>query len=117
MGDYYSGYEVVGAYLCKPKSNPDTNPDALLIVAQYQRQAGTDYASQDTVMFYAYPFDSNTEEADLDNDFIGIGEEGVRVVTEIHTYAKPEQVIDTFSTGIYLSGSSSYELYELPFSG
>ncbi len=117
MGDYYSGYEVVGAYLCKPKSNPDTNPDALLIVAQYQRQAGTDYASQDTVMFYAYPFDSNTEDADLDNDFIGIGEEGVRVVTEIHTYAKPEQVIDTFSTGIYLSGSSSYELYELPFSG
>ena len=114
MGDYYSDYEVVGAYLCKPNSNPDTNPDALLIIAQYQRQAGTEFASQDTVMLYAYPFDSNTAEADLNNEFIGVGDEGVRVVTEIHTYARPGQVIDTFSTGIYLSGSSSYELLEIP---
>lgn len=117
MGDYYSDYELVGAYLCKPKANSDTNPDALLVIAQYQRQAGSEFASQDTVMLYAYPFDSNTQESDLENDFIGIGEEGVRVVTEIHTYATPEQVIDSFSTGIYLSGSTSYELYELPFSG
>ena len=114
MGDYYSDYEVVGAYLCKPNSNPDTNPDALLIIAQNQRQAGTEFASQDTVMLYAYPFDSNTAEADLNNEFIGVGDEGVRVVTEIHTYARPGQVIDTFSTGIYLSGSSSYELLEIP---
>ena len=114
MGDYYSDYEVVGAYLCKPNSNPDTNPDALLIIAQYQRQAGTEFASQDTVMLYAYPFDSNTAESDLDNEFISVGDEGVRVVTEIHTYAKPEQVIDPFATGIYLSGSSSYELLEIP---
>lgn len=117
MGDYYSDYELVAAYLCKPKSNPDTNPDALLVIAQYQRQAGSEFASQDTVMLYAYPFDSNTTEADLENEFIPSGEEGVRVRTEIHTYAKPEQVIDSFSTGIYLSGSTSYELYELPFSG
>ena len=68
-------------------------------------------------MLYAYPFDSNTTEADLENEFVSIGEDKVRVVTEIHTYAKPEQIVDTFSTGIYLSGSSAYELYELPFSG
>ncbi|MBR3183803.1 MAG: hypothetical protein IKI86_04170 [Firmicutes bacterium] len=117
MGTYYSDYELVGAYLCKPKVNPDTNPDALLVLAQYKRQAGTEYASQDTVMLYAYPFDSNTNEADLENEFVSIGEDKVRVVTEIHTYAKPEQIVDTFSTGIYLSGSSAYELYELPFSG
>ena len=117
MGTYYSDYELVGAYLCKPKVNPDTNPDALLILAQYKRQAGTEYASQDTVMLYAYPFDSNTNETDLENEFVSIGEDKVRVVTEIHTYAKPEQIVDTFSTGIYLSGSSAYELYELPFSG
>ena len=117
MGDYYSDYEVVGAYLCKPNSNPDTNPDALLVLAQYKRQAGTEFASQDTVMLYAYPFDSNTTEADLDNEFISSGEDGVRVRTEIHTYAKPEQLLDTFSTGIYLSGSTSYELLEIPFNG
>ncbi len=116
MGDYYSDYELVGAYLCKPKANSDTNPDALLVIAQYQRQAGSEFASQDTVMLYAYPFDSNTTEADLENEFISAGEDGVRVRTEIHTYARPEQVIDSFSTGIYLSGSTSYDLYELPFS-
>ena len=117
MGTYYSDYELVGAYLCKPKVNPDTNPDALLILAQYKRQADTDYASQDTVMLYAYPFDSNTTTADLENEFVSIGEDKVRVITEIHTYARPDQIIDTFSTGIYLSGSSAYDLYEMTFSG
>lgn len=117
MGNYYSDYELIGTYLCKPKVNPDTNPDALLVIAQYKRQADTDYASQDTVMLYAYPFDSNTTEADLENEFVSVGEQRVRVITEIHTYARPDQVMDTFQTGIYLSGSSAYDLYELPFSG
>ena len=117
MGTYYSDYELIGAYLCKPQNNPDTNPDALLVLAQYKRQADTEYASQDTVMLYAYPFDSNTTVADINNAFISSGEKGVRVVTEIHTYSTPQQAYDRFATGIYLTGSSAYDLYELSFNG
>ena len=114
---YYSNYRLVGAYLCKPDERPGYNPDALLLVATYDRQAGTEFAAQDTVILYAYPFDSRTEDGDIDNEFIPGGSEGVRVVSEIHTYAKPEQFIESFKTGRYLSGTAGYTLEEMVLEG
>ena len=113
-GSPYSGLTIDEAYLCKPNVNPDINPDALLVLGHYLVNAGTEYASQDTLIFYLYPFDSNTATEDLENEFVYSGEDEVRAVTEIHSYKSPESVREQFASGIYFSAGAAYTLTEIP---
>ena len=114
-GTHYSNYQLQGVYLCKPDERPGYNPDALLVVATYDRQAGTEFAAKDTVILYAYPFDSNIEDTDIDSEFISAGESDVRVITELHTYKTPEQFIESFKSGRYLSPTAGYTLEKIDF--
>ena len=114
-GIYYSNYSLYGVYLCKPDERPGYNPDALLVIGTYERQAGSPYAARDTVILYAYPFDSRTSDTDINNEFVPAGEDKVRVVTELHTYKTPEQFIESFVTGQYLSGTAGYTLDKIEF--
>ena len=114
-GIYYSNYQLYGAYLCKPDERPGYNPDALLVIGTYERQAGTEYASRDTVILYAYPFDSSISETDMDNEFVPLGKDGVRVITEVHSYKTPEQFLESFKTGRYLSATAGYILEKINY--
>ena len=113
----YGEFTFDGVYLCKPKHNEDTNPDALLILAHIVENPGREYEATHTFIFYSMPFDSLTVESDVENEDKYDVENGVLVRTEVFSYHTPDQVRDSFAAGIYFSATSAYELVELPWKG
>ncbi|MBO5994327.1 MAG: hypothetical protein J6Q41_02290 [Firmicutes bacterium] len=111
-GDY-SSFKVDGTYLAKPVTRPDLNPDALLILGHVDQDADTEYPSTHTAALYVLPFDCNVQVSDLDVINSYEAENGILVKVEYFNYHTPEQVLKSFSKGIYFAADTAYEMVQL----
>ena len=112
----YGDFIFDGVYLAKPNYNENANPDALIIMAHVNTYVYTDYSSCDTMVLYAYPFDSNTKAADIEKDKGYSDGEGMYVNVEFFEYNQPSKVLSAFETGIYFSGNTAYRLEQISYS-
>ncbi len=111
----YSSFIFDAVYLCKPKYNEDTNPDALLMIAHTDVDPGTEYANTHTMVFYSYPFDSNVKTSDVENENEYSTGEEVYVSVDFRKYTTPDKVKEAFEAGLYFSASTAYDMIEIPW--